>query len=86
MPYANNKGADQTAHPRSLISAFVVRCLDSIIPLLAIAEVSRLWLVSVAEQAALSLTREETPKTGFLVTGLKLCQKVHVRIRVGNYL
>ena len=26
MPYANNKGADQPAHPRSLISAFVVRC------------------------------------------------------------
>ena len=41
MPYANNKGADQPAHLRSLISAFVVRCLDSIIPLLAIAEISR---------------------------------------------
>ena len=26
MSYANNKGADQPAHPRSLISAFVVRC------------------------------------------------------------
>ena len=25
----NNKGADQPAHPRSLISTFVVRCLDS---------------------------------------------------------
>ena len=36
MPYANNKGADQPAHPRSLISAFVVRCLDSIIPLVSI--------------------------------------------------
>ena len=23
MPYANNKGADQAAHPRSLISTFV---------------------------------------------------------------
>ena len=31
MPYANNKGADQPAHPRCLISAFVVCCLDSII-------------------------------------------------------
>ena len=31
LPYANNKGADQPAHPRSLISAFVVRCLDNII-------------------------------------------------------
>ena len=39
MPCANNQGADQPAHPRSLISAFVVRCLDSIITLLAIAEI-----------------------------------------------
>ena len=31
MSHANNKGADQPAHPRGLISAFVVRCLDSII-------------------------------------------------------
>ena len=36
MPYANNKGADQPAHPRSLISAFVVRCLDRIILLVSI--------------------------------------------------
>ena len=37
---ANNKGADQPAHPRSLISAFVVRYLDSIICLLAKAKFS----------------------------------------------
>ena len=43
MLYANNKGADQPAHPRSLISAFVVLCLDSIIPLLAIADLSLTW-------------------------------------------
>ena len=30
MPYANNKGADQLAHQHILISAFVVRYLDSI--------------------------------------------------------
>ena len=42
MSYANNKGADQPAHPRSLISAFVVRCLDSIIYLDYIAEISRM--------------------------------------------
>ena len=41
MSYANNKGADQPAHPRSLISAFVVRCLDSIISLDSIAEISK---------------------------------------------
>ena len=34
MPYVNNKGTGQPAHLCSLISTFVVRCLDSIIPLL----------------------------------------------------
>ena len=34
MPYANNNGADQPAHPCSLISTFVVRCLDSMICIL----------------------------------------------------
>ena len=42
MSYANNKGADQPAHPTSLISTFVVHCLDSIISLDSIAEISRL--------------------------------------------
>ena len=44
-PYANNKGADQparTAHPHSVISAFVVHCLDSKILLLAKSEMSKL--------------------------------------------
>ena len=45
MSDVNNKGTDQPAHPRSLISAFVVRCLDSIISLDSIAEISRLQLV-----------------------------------------
>ena len=35
MPYANNKGADQPAHSRSLISTFNVRCLDSMICIFA---------------------------------------------------
>ena len=55
MPYANIKGADQPAHPRSLISAFVVRCLDSIIPPVSISEISSLYLASVAAQVGLSL-------------------------------
>ena len=41
MPYANNKGADQHAHPHSLISTFVVRCLGSIIFILLLSKVSR---------------------------------------------
>ena len=48
LPYANNTGADQPVHPPSLISAFVVRCLDSIIPIASISEISSLYLASVA--------------------------------------
>ena len=49
---------------------FVVRYLDSIIPLVSISEISSLYLDSVAEQASLSLNWWETPKTGFLMTWL----------------
>ena len=49
-------------------------CLDSIIPLLAISKISRFWLVTVAEQAGLSLTWSQTLKTGFLVM-LLMCPK-----------
>ena len=40
LPYANNKGADQPAHLRSLISTFVVRCPDSILSLVSVSEIS----------------------------------------------
>ena len=65
MPNANNKGADQPAHTRSLISTFIVRCLDSILPILAISEISRLLLVSVAEQVRLSLIWSEPAEDRF---------------------
>ena len=57
-------------HLRSLISAFVVRCIDSIIPLVSISEIASFHLASVAAQAGLCLTWSQTPKTGFLVTWL----------------
>ena len=65
MPYANNKGADQSAHSRSLISTFVVHCIDSIIPVFAITKISRLQLVYVAEQAVLNFTWSQTPEDRF---------------------
>ena len=65
MSHANNKGADQPAHPRSLISTFVVRCLDSLISLDSIAEISRLYLAAVAAQAGLCLAWSETPEDTF---------------------
>ena len=49
----NNKGADQPAHPHSLISALVFRYFESII--------SRL---SIAKETGLSLAVSKTPKTG----------------------
>ena len=70
MPYGNNKGADQPAHPRSLISTFVVHCLDSIMSLVSVTKISSLMLASVAEQAGLSLPWSQNPKTGFFMTRL----------------
>ena len=60
-----NKGADQPAHPRSLLSTFVVRCLDSMICILAISKVSRFELASVAEQAGLNVTWLKIPEDTF---------------------
>ena len=68
-PYANNKTADKPAYPRSLINAFVVRCLDRKI-LNPNKSLNPKFLVSVAEEAGLSLTRSQTPMTGFLVIWL----------------
>ena len=65
MTYANNKGADQPAHPCSLISAFVVHCLDSVMSLVPVTKISSLMLASVAEQASLSLTWSKTPEDMF---------------------
>ena len=65
MPYANNKGTDQPAHPCSPISTFVVCSLDSIISLDFRSEISSLELVSIAEQAGLKVTWSQTPEDTF---------------------
>ena len=46
-------------HMRSLISAFVVRCLESVMSLVSVTKISSLMLASVPEQASLSLTWSE---------------------------
>ena len=66
--FANNTVADQPAHPRSLISAFVIRFLVRIICKLATGEFSFFWLVSVAEETGMKHALSEPPKTGFLRT------------------
>ena len=65
---ANNKGSDQPAHPRSLISTFVIPLLQSIIARLDTGEISIFLLVSLAEDTGLKLALSETPKKGFLAT------------------
>ena len=64
---ANNKGADQPTHPGRLISAFVIRFLNSIISNLATNEILIILLVSVTEETGLNLTLSETPKTGYVM-------------------
>ena len=65
MPNANNKCANQPAYPRSLITTFLVLCLDNMIYILAISKVSRFQLASVAEQAGLNLTWTKIPEDTF---------------------
>ena len=72
--FANNIGADKPVPTHSLISAFVIRLLESIISRLASSEISIFKLVSVAEETGLSLTLSETPKTGFVEWRPKLYQ------------
>ena len=62
--FANNTGADQPAHPRSLISAFVNHFLESIIYTckLATGKISNFLLVWFESRFV------GTPKTGFVAT------------------
>ena len=68
MLHANNKGKDQPAHPCSLISAFVTRFKLSMIDKLASYIISKfsVELVSVSEQAGLSMTWLETQRQNSL--------------------
>ena len=61
--YANNKDADQTAHLRSLVSAFVIRSLEC-----ALVRLSIFYIVFVAEQTRLSPIRLRISKTGLLAS------------------
>ena len=62
----NNKGADQPANPRRLISAFVIHCLESTISKHATSEISIFYLVSVAEETEFNVPLSETLKTGYV--------------------
>ena len=71
---ANNTGADQPGHQRSLISAIVICFLESIIYKLATGEISNFQLYSVSEETGLKFALSETPKTeAHLGLGLHQC-------------
>ena len=61
-------GVCEQQSPRSLISAFVIHLLESIIAKLDTSEISIFKLVSVAEETELSLVLSETSKTGFVAS------------------
>ena len=65
---------EQQRHRSACASAqsdqYLCCSLLSIIPVLALAEISRLYLASAAEQTNLGLTLSKITKTGFLVTWL----------------
>ena len=64
-----DKGADQPAHLRSLISAFVNRELKMIISSLAMCRISNYELVHLARQAGLNITLLQKPKIDFQCRG-----------------
>ena len=62
----NNKGLDQPAHPRSLISNFVVCFFRRIIPRLASCEkISIFYLACLGEETGLRLTFVGNPEDRF---------------------
>ena len=71
----------------SLISTFIVCCLESIIPLVSVSEISNFYLAFVAVQARLSLPWSQTQKTGFLMKWLILKDYVSInRIKDSRYM
>ena len=74
--FANNTGADRPAHPRSLISIFVIHFLEIIICKRATGGISIFYIIFVAEGTSLKLSLAETPETGFLATRPKLINRL----------
>ena len=65
--HVNNNGTDQPVHPHSLISAIAICSLENAISKLATCKISRFYLVSLAEQAGLSMILLDISKTRFLM-------------------
>ena len=74
MMHANNKGTDQPAHRRTLISALAISYLESVFVKLASCKVSLFYVFFVAEEVCLSLICSEISQI-LLPTG-----KAHLRV------
>ena len=76
--FANNTGTDQPVHPNSLVSAFVIRFLESNIRNLAWGEISIFLLVSVVEETGLKLAFFWNPEDSFSHDEAHICYPYHV--------
>ena len=64
--HANSKGVNQPVHPRILISAFVIRCFESMIAEVAMCEISIdtpclssiVWVVKMLKQSSENITHK----------------------------
>ena len=80
-----NKAADQLCGYRTADQRLCFRYTDSTIPLLPVSEISSLKLSSVAAQPSLCRTWLETPKTGFLTSGLIfLIRSLNITVQQGQ--
>ena len=70
---ANNKGTGQLAHPRSLINAFAIHTLSTIVFKLAPSETSLFYLVSVAEKAGFWYDLIGNPEDKFCRIDAHIC-------------
>ena len=62
--FANEEGSGQSAHPRSLISIFVIRLIERII-----SRYDCTPLASLCSRGDLSLAVSEPPKIGYVASG-----------------
>ena len=70
MGSTNNKGTDQLAHLRSLISAFAIHLLKSIILKVSPSKILLFYLAYVAEKAGFGMILTETLKLDFFASML----------------
>ena len=67
LSFANNKGADQFVHARSLINSFALHLLESNISKLATNRLLIFLPVSVAEETGLTMALLTFPKTPLIL-------------------